>query len=367
MTETFNGRKRIEAALKKQPLDRPAISGWRHMPLVDRDVEAFAEATIAFTDENDWDLIKLMSQGQFFAEAYGTPITFSTDAQEWAGKILDYPIRSAEDLTRLVPLKADNPVIQREAAFAKKIVEHYKGEKVVVGTVFSPLSWVKQFAPGNDSIAHIVDGPEESPIAEFLEHHREELKAALDVLHASNKVFVDELIAAGVDGFFIAEQYSQRGDISEADYAAFAKPYTDDLLAYIKDRTWFNILHAHGHVDLAVERFIDYDVQAINWEDGSDHAEDPTGLSFRKLRALTDKLLVGGISPKTDLTFSNQAQEIEDLLVDRLADVLTETGDTGIVFAPGCAISLEANPDFYQRIHAAAQKVQATILKTANH
>jgi uroporphyrinogen decarboxylase len=170
-----------------------------------------------------------------------------------------------------------------------------------------------------------------------------------------------------VDGFFIAEQYSQRGDISEADYAAFAKPYTDDLLAYIKDRTWFNILHAHGHVDLAVERFIDYDVQAINWEDGSDHAEDPTRLSFRKLRALTDKLLVGGISPKTDLTFSNQAQEIEDLLVDRLADVLAETGDTGIVFAPGCAISLEANPDFYQRIHAAAQKVQATILKTANH
>jgi uroporphyrinogen decarboxylase len=45
-----------------------------------------------------------------------------------------------------------------------------------------------------------------------------------------------------------------------------------------------------------------------------------------------------------------------------------ETGDTGIVFAPGCAISLEANPDFFTNaIHAAAQKVQATILKTANH
>lgn len=176
-------------------------------------------------------------------------------------------------MTRLKPLQADNPVLQREAAFAKKIVDHYPGEKVVVGTVFSPLSWVKQFAPGNDSIAHIVDGPEESPIADFFEHHREELKATLDGIRR-NKVFVDELISArSVDGFFIAEQYSQRGDISEADYAAFAKPYTDDLLAYINDRTWFNILHAHGHVDLAVERFLDYDVQAINWEDGSDHAE----------------------------------------------------------------------------------------------
>ena len=91
MTEKFkfNGRKRIEAALAKQPLDRPAISGWRHMPLVDRDVEAFAAATIAFTDENDWDLIKLMSQGQFFAEAYETPIEFSNDGKEWAGKILE--------------------------------------------------------------------------------------------------------------------------------------------------------------------------------------------------------------------------------------------------------------------------------------
>ena len=217
---------------------------------------------------------------------------------------------------------------------------------MVVGTVFSPLSWVKQFAPGNDSIAHIVDGPEESPIADFLENHREELKTALDVLHASNKVFVDELIAAGVDGFFIAEQYSQRGDISEADYAAFAKPYTDDLLAYINDRTWFNILHAHGHVDLAVERFIDYDVQAINWEDGSDHAEDPTRLSFRKLRALTDKLLIGGISPKTDLTFSNNAQEVEDLLVDRLGGCPRRNGRYGNRICTGLRDFIGSQPGF---------------------
>ncbi|HEX5350871.1 MAG TPA: hypothetical protein VFW58_04520, partial [Trichococcus sp.] len=77
--------------------------------------------------------------------------------------------------------------------------------------------------------------------------------------------------------------------------------------------------------------------------------------------------LIGGISPKTDLTFSDNAQEVEDLLVDRLADVLAETGDTGIVFAPGCAISLEANPDFYQRINAAAQKVSATTINATNH
>lgn len=42
MTETFNGRKRIEAAIAA------TFNHWRHMPLVDRDVEAFAAATIAF-------------------------------------------------------------------------------------------------------------------------------------------------------------------------------------------------------------------------------------------------------------------------------------------------------------------------------
>ena len=359
MTARFNGRKRIEAAIAKQPLDRPAISGWRHMPLVDRDVDAFAKATIAFTDENDWDVIKLMSQGQFFVEAYGAPITFSTDAKEWAGKILEYPIREAKDLTKLKPLQADNAIIQREAAFARKIVEHYQNEKVVIGTVFSPLSWVKQFTPGNDSIAHIVDGPEESPVEGFLQDHRDELKATLDVLHASNKVLADALIDAGVDGFFIAEQYSQNGAISEADYAIFIKPYTEDLLAYIKERTWFNVLHAHGQDDLAVERILDYDVQAYNWEDGGDEPGNSSRLSFRKLRSLTDKVLVGGISPKNDLTFSDNPQAIGALLKNRLEGILAETGDTGVVFAPGCAISLEANETFYQRIGDAAKEVWA--------
>ena len=77
MTETFNGRKRIEAALKKQSLDRPAISGWRHMPLVDRDVEAFAE------DEQGSD--------EHHHGACGVYRTYDGDGEMLHGEIAEYP------------------------------------------------------------------------------------------------------------------------------------------------------------------------------------------------------------------------------------------------------------------------------------
>ena len=55
----MNGKERIEAIVNGTTFDRPAVSAWMHVPAVDRDPEAFAEAMERFNDENDWDLVKV--------------------------------------------------------------------------------------------------------------------------------------------------------------------------------------------------------------------------------------------------------------------------------------------------------------------
>ena len=51
--------------VEHKPVDRVGISGWVHMPMVDRNVKDFTKATIDFTDNMNWDFIKLMSNGHY--------------------------------------------------------------------------------------------------------------------------------------------------------------------------------------------------------------------------------------------------------------------------------------------------------------
>ena len=58
---------RIRNMVEHKPVDRVGISGWVHMPMVDRNVKDFTKATIDLTDNMNWDFIKLMSNGHYFA------------------------------------------------------------------------------------------------------------------------------------------------------------------------------------------------------------------------------------------------------------------------------------------------------------
>ncbi|WRS27369.1 uroporphyrinogen decarboxylase family protein [Oscillospiraceae bacterium MB08-C2-2] len=338
---------RVKATLANQPVDRIPISGWRHFPLVDQHPEKFIEKTIEYTDRNDWDIIKLMSQGQFFAQAYGAEIQFSTDPLEWGGKVIRYVVEAPADLEKLQPLPASNPILDREVKLAKGVVEHYKGSKVIIGTTFTPLSWLKQLSPGNPAIAHIQPVKETSPLPDFIQNHKEALHRALRAINQTNKNFVDAQIAAGVDGFFIAEQFASEDDLSREAYAEFGKPYLEELLAYIKGRTWFNMLHIHGSRKLIFDELAGADVQSINWEDRDPAIKDDQQKSLGEIRSITDKVLVGGIEKALPFKLAGQREQLKAHLTRRYQALQEETGGKGVVFAPGCGFGLDVDESLY--------------------
>ncbi|MBS6546609.1 MAG: hypothetical protein KH319_04425 [Butyricicoccus pullicaecorum] len=328
---------RIRAMVENKPVDRVGISGWLHMPMVDRNVKDFTKATIDFTDNNGWDFVKLMSNGHYFAEAYGAKIRWLNDPKEWSGEFIEYPVKSAEDLAALPVLNPDeNPVFQREIALAKNVCEHYHGDVPVLATIFTPLTWMQEM------MRSTVPGP----AIQMMADHPKEVHHALEALLETNKKLLDRLIEAGIDGIFLSTQWACGSLISHSQIEEFCHPYDKELLRYIKDRTWFNMMHIHYCENLRFEEFRDYEgIQAFNWENCTAIDDMSKLTSIKTVREMyPDKVLIGGIDQHHDYhNAENDRDAIKEVLRRRLLTALEECGDSRFIFAPGCALPLDVD------------------------
>ena len=331
----MNKTERIRAMVEHRPVDRVGMSGWVHMPMVDRNVKDFTKATIDFTDNMDWDFIKLMSNGHYFAEAYGAQIRWRNDPQEWSGEILRYPVRSAEEAAALPVLDpAENPVFAREIAIARNVASHYKGTVPVLATIFTPLTWLQEMS----------SSCQPAPLLKMVTDHGREVHKALEILLETNMRLLDQMIQAGVDGIFLSTQFGTASLLGKELREEFCHAYDRRLLEYIKDRTWFNMLHVHYCEDLVMEEFMDYPVQAFNWENCTACPDMGRLTSIRQVRKMTDKVIIGGIDQHHDFhNRDNDREAIKEVLRRRLVTSLEECGDHNFIFAPGCALPMDVD------------------------
>ncbi|MDR2182426.1 MAG: hypothetical protein LBN92_07095 [Treponema sp.] len=329
----MNASERLRAMAAKKPFDKAGASAWWHMPVVDRYAEQFAKETIRFTDVNQWDFVKVMHNPHLFAEAYGADIEYLENPKEWAGVIHRYPIRTPDDLEKLPALEVEkNTALAREVEVVRRLAEHYRGTVPVLPTLFTPLTWVQEMT--HSTVPAETLG--------FIHNHKKELHKALDTLLGVNLQFIDALIEAGADGFFIASQYgvtSFGGALfTGAAFDEFEFPFVKAMVDHLKKNTWFNLLHVHGDRNLRIEPFLDLDVQAINWE--NTHPSIPAAelLSIERVRSLTDKIIVSGIDKGS--CFGGPPEKVRDRLKSFLEKALRETKDKRLILAPGCALEL---------------------------
>lgn len=325
---------RIKALLAGEQLARPAIAGWFHLPLVDRDPEAFIQETIRLTDENQWDFVKVMSNGHYLAEAYGADIQFPDDPTQWSGVFRRYPITGVQELATLPVLERDNSVLAREIGIVRGLVDHYRGNVPVIATLFTPLTWLQE----------LTQSTRPEPILAFLRQHPEAVRHALDAVLQTNLNFLDALLDVGIDGIFLATQFARSDLLSAEEFHAFCRPYDEALLHHVKDKTWFNILHIHGEHHLLFEPYLNYPVQAFNWENVPHGVPDEQRTRVADLRARTDKVLIAGIDQHQDFYVGGGNREaVKARLEQRLTQLREESGDRRIIFAPGCALPLDSD------------------------
>lgn len=173
----------------------------------------------------------------------------------------------------------------------------------------------------------------------MMQYSKNELHAGLEAITETCCRFAEELVKIGVDGIFYATQFGSSDLITDEQHEEFGRPYDLRVLDVLKDRTWFNIMHIHGHNNLSIEKYIDYPVQALNWEHCGDTEESST--SFASIRAMTDKVLIGGVNQLKDLyTPSNDREAVKEILRKRYHECMI---DNKCIFAPGCGFELDIN------------------------
>ena len=175
------------------------IVGWFHFPLADPVADDFYAETINTATAGHWDLIKIMTCGNYMPVAYGADYEFSTNPQKWDGVFHSHPITSAEDAGKLGVLDATNDTLAAEVAVDGRIVDTYKGERPVLATLFDPLSWVQELStPMNPDWT-----------LELMRSNPKALTHALEALQETNDHFLDALIDKGIDGIFMTTKFSR--------------------------------------------------------------------------------------------------------------------------------------------------------------
>jgi len=303
---------RIRAALRKQDVDRIPFSVWYHLPQYDQDPIALAEEQLRLAQLYDLDFIKMMPFGNYGAQDYGLSVTFYCTETEPAFE-RKFGIASPEDWLRLEPLPAYYGTYGKQVQLAQYTEKLTGGTIPFVQTIFSPLTTAKKLA-----------GPR---IFDDLREHPDYVHQALAAITETTKNFIAANIEAGVAGFFFATQCSSPDYLTEAEHKEFCEKYDREVIGSYADKTWFNIMHAHGD-NTYFKTLAEYPVNCINWHD---RWASP---NMEQARAITDKCLLGGIN---EIWMEHASYQD---VPGHLQEAVEGAGRNGLMLTPGCCIQL---------------------------
>src|ERR671932_799192 len=238
---------RVDAALAGEAPARPPLSFWQHFPEQDRTAAGLAQATIAFQQAYDLDLVKLMPTGMYMAQAWGCAIG-PGDPQVGTTTLVRSVVQDADDWTRLAPLDVRGGVLGEQLAMI--------------------------------SDARVTADRRAAP---------RQLRCALEVITTTTRDFARACLEAGADGFFFATQHTSRDVLPRDEFEEWACPLDLQVLEPLAALSRLVVVHAHGN-HLFFDGVARYPAQVINWHDREG------GPTLREAQTLTDKCLGGGIS-----------------------------------------------------------------------
>lgn len=311
-SQRMTHRERIQATLRGEKVDRPAISFWFHFPNRDRTSEGLAQATIEFQKQYDVDFIKLMPTGMYFTLDYGATVSLQTD-HIGTTQLVTSPITSPAAWAFLPVARPDRGELAAQVQAIQRIRAALGPDVPIIETILSPLT-----------TANKLGGPL------FATH----LRTAEDDLQKGLERFADDTIAfgqaclnAGADGFFFVTQHANSDVNLPADvYARLGTTYDLRVLNALSmdPRNWCTVLHLHGNYpffDLANR----LPIHAVNWHD----RETPP--SIQEALTRTSRGLVAGI-------LRGRAGGDTETLVAQVRDAVAQAEGTRLIVGPNCVL-----------------------------
>ncbi len=319
----MNKIERIQAALSGKEVDRVPVSAWMHFPKSDTTVDGQTDAIISFQKKYDWDFIKMMFRSTFLTEDWGC--TF-----QGYHKLLGYwvpdkfAVSNYDEWNKLQQLNPQNGAMGQMLQSVYKVRKEMNDSINVLATVFSPYMVAAQLSDWSGKF-----------VKETMDKHPEILHNALEVITETLIDFVTECFSYGADGLFFSAFYANSGYMSVEKYNEFCHPYNLRILNSVKEKSRFTMMHICGnateyHKRLMFEEFLDYPVNAYNWDDINAFP------SLSEARELTDKCLMGGIE-KEGVIRNGKPDEIQK----EAEKAIASAGMNKFMLTPGCVLPID--------------------------
>lgn len=279
--------------------DRPPVGCWIHYGSALWTPADSAAAHLRFTEEYDWDFIKVMNDYRLATPGGISEIFDAAQFAGFGGTGIDYP-GFATQLETLRLIKEAAP------------------DRPVVDTLFSPLQTVIR-ALGETVVPFFKESPE-------LAH------TVLDAVTSRLEEYVTQVRDGGTDGMYLsingASKDAAGWGITSAEFTDWVAPYDTRVLRAAEGMT--RIIHVHGN-DLDSPLVEDYPAEVMSW---SHHHTAPTVESV---------VAAGKMVPMVGLDESSSIYWPPSMVEANVMQARRAAGDKLIV-APGCTVHSDTPP-----------------------
>ncbi len=301
-------RERVLAALRGEPVDRPAFSLWRHFHDRDATPEGLVEATLEFVRRWQPDFVKHTPTGLYAVEDWGLSIQRFDDPHRPPERVRPL-FETPDGWYELSELDVNRGALGRELRGLRLLREALSPDVPILMTVFSPLTLAYKLVG-----ERVVDDLRRAPQA---------LHAGLGVIAATMARYVEAVREAGADGLFFATQLATENWLTREEYTAFGEPY-DRLVLEGWPGEELVVLHLHG-TRVFFELAESYPVDGVSWHDRE------TSPSLAGALQRTRRGLVAGLD-------RNAFLQGADVVRRQAREALAVTGGRRHVLAPSCVI-----------------------------
>lgn len=318
-----NSRTRIEAAIALEVADRPPVGAWGHSFHKEWSVRELADTTLEAQRRFRWDFVKFQPRATCFSEPFGSTWRPSGDPLK-PPELVRAAVQTPRDWSSLPKVDRSAPPLADQVASIGMVASELGPDVPVIQTVFSPLT-----------VADYLLGKERGEIVNELQHRRELIEPALDVIADALIDFSRASFDAGAAGIFFAiSGHASRNGVPIDLYEEAVLPYDQKVLDSVPQNAWFNVLHLCKS-EIYFQLTESLPSHGVSWS-----IHDEGNPSLEEGIARSGRAALGGLDHSTTLV-KGPAEDI----AQEVKSAAAANHGRGVIVAPGCSVPPETPDD----------------------
>jgi uroporphyrinogen decarboxylase len=267
---------RLEATVRREPVDRPPYAFWRHFPTADRSPAGLAQATLRFHDRYGSDFLAVLPPAGYAAQAWGC-VEGETAAADGSRPCARCPIVRPDDWRAVRPLEPAaapgfSDVVETlvRVGFDRRI-----GDAPVLVALPAPSTLATRLGGGRLA-AHLREWP--GLVGD-----------ALRALAETLSRFAELCLGEGLAGILYEVRAPAEPALGAATYADLIEPHDRAVLAALEGRATLRVVHVRGVPFLRVAT---WPADIVAWT--PDAESPPLADGHARLRTAA----LGGLEPR---------------------------------------------------------------------